>query len=122
MIQKLIILFLSLSTSSIIHAENTTHYSCDFNKAIFVDSTGIYEAKKWESKGFSIKDDWVILDSSALKLKLITNIQNFDILRGGEQKKGYQFSLENKKFIYVLLMIPLSRSMTVTGTCKKDNS
>jgi len=119
---KAIIVFLVLLLVSSLEAQNQAHFSCDFNQSVFVDASGIYKAVKWSSKGFSIQGDYVVLDKGNLKLKLTTNIDKFGtiILRGGEQRKGYQFSLENGKFIYVQLMLPLSRSWTVTGKCSKD--
>ena len=111
-----------LLSAGIVNANESKHFSCIFHKSIMVDDSGIYEAKKFESKGFSIKDEWVNFDSGNLKLKLTTNIQKFGvvILRGGEPRKGYQFSLENGKFVYVSLMVPIARTWTVTGTCTKD--
>jgi len=107
---------------SSVGAQNNTHFSCDFKQSVFVDASGIYEAVKWSSKGFSIQGDYVVMDEGNLKLKMTTNIDKFRtiILRGGEQRKGYQFSLENGQFIYVQLLLPLARSWTVTGTCRKD--
>jgi len=121
-INRTIITSLLFLSGGIVNADEGIHFSCSFNKSIFVDSEGLYEVKKWESKGFTIKDDWAYLDNGNLKLKLTTNIQQHGvvILRGGEFKKGYQFSLENEKFVYVMLMVPLARTWTVTGSCTKD--
>ncbi|MFT6405941.1 MAG: hypothetical protein ACJAVI_004665 [Candidatus Azotimanducaceae bacterium] len=121
-IVRIIITSLLLLAGGIVNADDGIHFSCSFNKSIFVDSEGVYEAKKWESKGFTIKDGWAYLDSGNLKLKLTTNIQKHGIviLRGGEFKNGYQFSLENEKFVYAMLMVPLARTWTVTGSCTKD--
>jgi len=119
---KKILGLLSLLMVSSSKAEINPHFSCEFNQSVFVDALGLYEASKWSSKGFSIQGDYVVLDKGNLKLKLTTNIDKFGtiILRGAEQREGYQFSLESGKFIYVQLMLPLARSWTVTGTCSKD--
>ena len=119
---KTILGLLALLIVSSAKAETSSHFSCEFNQSVFVDASGLYEAPKWSSKGFSIHGDYVVLDKGNLKLKLTTNIDKFGtvILRGAEQRKGYQFSLENGQFIYVQLMLPLARSWTVTGTCSKD--
>jgi hypothetical protein len=119
---KTILGLLALLIVSSAKADINAHFSCEFNQSVFVDASGLYEAPKWSSKGFSIQGDYVVLDKRNLKLKLTTNIDKFGtiILRGAEQRKGYQFSLENGQFIYVQLMIPLARSWTVTGTCSKD--
>jgi len=119
---KALLSFLALLIVSSVEAETTSHFSCEFNQSVFVDASGLYEAPKWSSKGFSIQDDHIVLDKGNLKLGLTTNIDKFGtiILRGAEQRKGYQFSLENGQFIYVQLMLPLSRSWTVTGVCSKD--
>jgi hypothetical protein len=119
---KAVLGFLALLIVSSVEAETTSHFSCEFNQSVFVDASGLYEGLKWSSKGFSIQDDHIVLDKGNLKLRLTTNIDKFGtiILRGAEQSKGYQFSLENGQFIYVQLMLPLSRSWTVTGVCSKD--
>lgn len=120
--KRYILFTLVIGAFSATDAAETGHLSCRFNKSVFVDANGIYEGPKWSSEGFTVKDDWVVLDKGGLKLKLTTNIQKFGtvILRGGESSKGYQFSLENSKFVYVLLMVPNARTWTVTGTCSKD--
>lgn len=113
-----IVIFIISTTT--VSAEAKERFSCKFNNSIFVDNSGVYEAPKWSSEGFSIEGEWLILDKGNLKLKITRNIQEpgIQIIRGGEPKKGYQFSLENGSFAYVLLMIPLSKTWTVTGTCK----
>lgn len=119
---KVGLILVMLCSASLVSAIEDNHFSCSFGKSIFVDEDGFYEAKKWESKGFTVKGDWVHLDSGNLNLKLTTNIQKpgVVILRGGEFNKRYQFSLENGKFVYVMLMVPLARTWTVTGNCTKD--
>jgi len=96
------------------------HYSCDFNNSVFIDKTGVAKGPSWTSKGFSVSDGWLLLDKGELKLKVDTFLEDKDVIRGSESNKGYQFSLGNGDFIYVLHIIPLSRSWTVTGTCTKD--
>lgn len=118
--RKYFIFIVTLLLSPNSKSEENQHYSCQFNNSVFVDGSGVYKGPMWKSKGFSIKDNWVLLDNGKLKLKLTTNIEEFSILRGGDFKEGYQFSLENEKFIYTLLMVSISRSWTITGNCKKD--
>ena len=101
-------------------ANDPIHYTCSFDRSIYVDQSGVYEGNNWVSSGFTVKDGWVVLDKGGLKLKLTRSLHQYGILRGGEYKMGYQFSLENGKFIYVSLLIPLSRSWTITGSCKMD--
>ncbi len=120
--KRFIIIFLLPACMSV-QASGASHFSCVFGQSIYIDSRGLYEAPKWKSKGFSVNNNKIIFDSGDLELKLTTNIQKggIAILRGADPKKGYQFSLENERFVYVSLITPLGRTWTVTGTCKKDD-
>jgi hypothetical protein len=105
-----------------VFAQGPSHFSCSFGRSVQIDASGVHEGPKWSSKGFTLRDGLIVLDSGGLKLKLTTSIDKFGtvILRGSNPTEGYQFSLEDGKFIYVLLMLPNARSWTVTGTCAKD--
>lgn len=105
-------------------SENDIYYRCNWGNSILVDANGVYEGKKWSSTGFKVKDGWAEFDKGDLRLRITANIQKngVSILRGGEANKGYQFNLDNGKFIYVLLLVPIAKTWTVTGTCNKDTS
>ena len=115
-------IFILVLFSNLAVAKNSTHFTCQFTQSIYVDAQGVYEGPTWKSKGFTVDGEWLKLDIGNLNLKLTTNIQKHGIviLRGDESKKGYQFSFENGKFVYVLLMLPLAKTWTVTGNCSQD--
>jgi len=113
--RKTSLALLTLISSSYAIADGEI-YKCDFNTSVIADSSGVYEGRKWESKGFAIHGDWIIMDSGNLKLKLTRNLSQHGILRGGEPRKGYQFSLEDGKFIYVSMILP-DKGWTIAGTC-----